>query len=277
MVAASERLLVALDIDGTLLDGDLRISPRVMSAVRAVAAAGHHVVISTGRSVHGTLPVTAELGLERGYAVCSNGGITLRLDPDLPQGHEVAHVVTFDPWPVLVRLRAVLPEAAYAVETAASHFLVAGRFPEDEMVESATLVPFEALQHQPATRVVVRSLDHTPQEFVELTAGLGLSGVNYAVGWTAWLDLAPEGVSKASALEAVRRRLDVGVERTVAVGDGRNDLEMLAWATRSVAMGQAPPEVREAATEVTAAVGQDGAAVVLESLVGAREVAESRR
>ena len=258
---------MALDIDGTLLDRELQLTGRVKGAVRDVAAAGHHVVIATGRSVHGTTPVLAELGLRRGTAVCSNGGITLRLDPALDGGHEISDVVTFDPWSALLRLREELPRAAYAVETAASDFLVAGEFPDDEMAERVTLVDFTQLQGVPATRVVVRSTDHTPQEFMEITAGLGLSGVNYAVGWTAWLDLAPEGVSKASALEAVRRRLGVAPERTVAVGDGRNDVEMLAWAARSAAMGQAPPEVRAAAGEVTAAVDEDGAALVLESLL----------
>lgn len=258
---------MALDIDGTLLGRDLQLAGRVKGAVRDVAAAGHHVVVATGRSVHGTTPVLSELGLEHGFAVCSNGGITLRLDPALPEGHEIFEVVTFDPWPALLALRAQLPGAAFAVETAASHFLVSGEFPEDEMAERVTLVPFEELQGVPATRVVVRSLEHTPQQFVDITAALGLSGVNYAVGWTAWLDLAPEGVSKASALEAVRRRLGVGRQGTVAVGDGRNDVEMLAWAARSAAMGQAPPEVAAVATEVTAPVEEDGAALVLESLL----------
>jgi hydroxymethylpyrimidine pyrophosphatase-like HAD family hydrolase len=259
--------MVALDIDGTLLGHDLQVAGRVKGAVRDVVDAGHHVVIATGRSVHGTTPVLSELGLERGYAVCSNGGFTLRLDPSLPGGFEVADVVTFDPWSALLALRSELPGAAFAVETAHSDFLVAGEFPADEMAERVTLVPFEALQGVPATRVVVRSLEHTPQDFLELTAALGLSGVNYAVGWTAWLDLAPEGVSKASALEAVRVRLGVAPQRTVAVGDGRNDVEMLAWATRSAAMGQAPPEVRACATEVTGTIDEDGAAQVLESLL----------
>jgi len=261
---------VAVDVDGTLIGPDLQISGRVKGAVRDVLAAGHHVVVATGRSVHGTTPVLGDLGLDEGYAVCSNGGITLRLDPRLPEGHEIAEVVTFDPWPALLRLRTELPSAAFAVETAQSHFLVAGDFPDGEMAERVTLVPFEELQGVPATRVVVRSVDHTPQDFVRITAGLGLSGVNYAVGWTAWLDLAPEGISKASALEAVRRRLGVPAANTVAIGDGRNDVEMLAWpiAAERAAQASISTSLRPSpmATEVTAPVEEDGAALVLESL-----------
>jgi hydroxymethylpyrimidine pyrophosphatase-like HAD family hydrolase len=53
----------------------------------------------------------------------------------------------------------------------------------------------------------------------------------------------------------------------VAIGDGRNDIEMLTWAGRGVAMGQAPDEVMAAADEVTYSVFEDGAAHVLRSLL----------
>ncbi len=70
-------------------------------------------------------------------------------------------------------------------------------------------------------------------------------------------------MSKASALEVVRERLGVDAGDTAAVGDGRNDLEMLRWATCGVAMGQAPAEVQDAADEVTGAFEDDGLADVL--------------
>ncbi len=120
--------------------------------------------------------------------------------------------------------------------------------------------------NEPACRVVVRSPEHTSEDFLALTSQLGLHGVNYAVGWTAWLDLAPEGVSKASALEMVRSRLGVDVTETLAVGDGRNDLEMFAWAGRSVAMGNATADVKSAADVITGTIQDDGLAQVLEAL-----------
>jgi hydroxymethylpyrimidine pyrophosphatase-like HAD family hydrolase len=96
---------------------------------------------------------------------------------------------------------------------------------------------------------------------------VGLAGVTYSVGWTAWLDIAAAGVTKASALENLRSRLGIEPHLTVAVGDGRNDIEMLSWAGRGVAMGQAPEEVMRAADEVTHSVFDDGAAHVLRSLL----------
>jgi hydroxymethylpyrimidine pyrophosphatase-like HAD family hydrolase len=97
------------------------------------------------------------------------------------------------------------------------------------------------------------------------------------VGWTAWLDLAPDGVSKASALEPVRATLGVPLERTLAVGDGRNDVEMLEWAARAVAMGQAEPELLAVADEVAPPVEDDGLADVLEPLTARVETPADAR
>jgi hydroxymethylpyrimidine pyrophosphatase-like HAD family hydrolase len=262
--------LVALDIDGTLLDHDEVITERVRTAVADVAASGAHVVVATGRSLHGTLPVLDRLGLLEGWAVCSNGAMTLRLDPELERGYEIADVVTFDPGPVLRLMREHLPTALFAVEDAEASRRLTAPFPEGELNGDQRVVPFESLVEGPATRVVVRSPESTPEDFLDVVERVGLHGVSYAVGWTAWLDLAPEGVSKASALEVVRQRLGVPPERTVAVGDGRNDLEMLAWAARGIAMGQAVTEVLAAADEITAPVEEDGVALVLEDLLARR-------
>jgi hydroxymethylpyrimidine pyrophosphatase-like HAD family hydrolase len=259
--------LVALDVDGTIIDFDERLSDGVRSAVRAVVDAGVHVVVATGRSLVGTLPILDRLGLVDGYAVCSNGAVTVRLDRSVNGGYEVVDTVTFDPAPALRLLREHLPTAAFAVEDTGSGFRLSGPFPDNELTGRLRVVPFEELLGQPATRVVVRSPEHTPEEFLELVERVGLHGVNYAVGWTAWLDLAPDGVSKASALDGVARRLGVDPSRALAVGDGRNDVEMFAWAGRAVAMGNAVPEAIDAADEVTADVTEDGLVDVLKPLL----------
>ena len=90
---------------------------------------------------------------------------------------------------------------------------------------------------------------------------------NYAVGWTAWLDLAAHGVSKASALEQIRRHLHIDPAHTVAMGDGHNDKEMIHWAARGVAMGEAPDEIIEVANDVTLSVYKDGVVPILQELL----------
>lgn len=261
--------LVALDLDGTVLDHDERLSERVREAVRALAATDAHVVVATGRSLHGALPVLDRLDLLRGYAVCSNGAVTVRLDPAQERGYEVVSLRTFDPTPAVELLREHLPNALFAVEVLGRGYKLTAPFPDGELTGEIEVVPFGQLFAEPAMRVVVRSPEHTPQQFVELVNRVGLHGVAYSVGWTAWLDLAPDGVTKASALEAVRSWLHVDPTATVAVGDGRNDVEMLQWAARGIAMGNAPEEVRAVADEVCGDVTEDGVADVLEGLLEA--------
>ncbi len=98
---------------------------------------------------------------------------------------------------------------------------------------------------------------------LELVERIGLHEVTYAVGYTAWLDLAPQGVTKASALEQVRHRLGVAPAATLAIGDGRNDVEMLEWAGCGVAMGQAVPDVQVRADVVTETFEAVGLAAAL--------------
>lgn len=258
--------LVALDVDGTLVDHDGHMSPGVRESAQAAIAAGHQLVIATGRSYGAALPVLERLGITKGYCVASNGGVTLRVDTSLPDGYEVLDRVVFDPKPALDALRIKLPTAKFALEDSSGNFLSTERFQDASFGAEAQAVDFERLRRAEAVRVVVFSVDSTAEEFGEAVRAIGLHGVTYSVGWTAWLDIAAEGVTKASALEKVRSSLGIDRKYTVAMGDGRNDIEMLGWAARGVAMGQAPKEVQEAATEVTGTVYEDGAATVLRSL-----------
>lgn len=263
----STKYLVALDVDGTLVDHDGVMSDGVRAAARAVVDAGHHVIIATGRSLGALLPIVEMIGMRTGYGVCSNGGVTIRLDPSLENGYEVIERVTFDPAPALNALRDKIPGARFALEDAEGNFLATSRFQDDSFGIEARGVDFEHLLNAEAVRVVVNSAEASTQEFSEAIAEAGLSGVTYAIGWSAWLDIAAAGVTKASALEVVRSSLGIAQSLTVAMGDGSNDIEMLRWAGRGVAMGQAEAEVKAAANEVTTSVYDDGAAAILRSLV----------
>jgi hydroxymethylpyrimidine pyrophosphatase-like HAD family hydrolase len=262
-----DRLLLALDIDGTLLHYDGTMSDAVVRAVAEVRSAGHEIVLASGRSLIAMTPVAAELGIDTGLMVASNGAVTVRLDPDFPQGWELEDVVTFDPEPALRLLRTELPDARYAVEDLGVGFRMNALFPEGELDGEHRVVDFEDLWSGEVTRVVVRSPESTSEQFHALVERLGLDDVTYAVGWTAWMDLAPLGVTKATALEQVRRKVRVQPHRTIALGDGRNDVEMLRWAARGVAMGHADAVVKEAADEVTGSIEDDGAAQLLRSLL----------
>jgi hydroxymethylpyrimidine pyrophosphatase-like HAD family hydrolase len=263
-----EPWLVALDVDGTLLDYREGLAPAVYQAVTATRAAGHHVVLAAGWSVTATLPVADRLGLD-GWAVCSNGALTVRYGPDVPGGYEVVEKRTFDPGPALRLLYEHLPDALFGVEEIGVGFRVNRPFPPGELHGNHTVVGMDDLASAHVIRLVVRSPEHTPADFHALATQIGLADVTYAIGWTAWMDVAPAGVTKASALEPLRSRLGVG-PRTFAIGDGFNDMDMLRWAARGVAMGHAPDDLRGVADEVAGTIDDDGAVEVLGSLPGVR-------
>lgn len=259
--------MVCLDVDGTIVFHDGRMSEAVKQAGRALVAEGHTVVVSTGRSLPATLPVVETFGIEQGYAVCSNGGVTVRIDVSLEEGYEVLDRRVFDPAPALDALMDRLPNARYAIETSVGDFLSTERFEDMSFGLDARGVSFQEMKQAEAVRLVVNSTEATAEEFATAVQSIGLHGVTYSVGWSAWLDIAAAGVTKGSSLEALRERLAVPARDTVAVGDGRNDIEMLGWAARGVAMGQAPQEVIDVADELTAPVEEDGLVPVLRSLL----------
>lgn len=260
--------LVALDIDGTLLGHDGSVSDAMIGAVRDLLEDGTHIVLSTGRSIPAVTPIIDAFGLPPGWAVCSNGAVTMRYESATE--YEIADIVTFDPGPTLRRLREHAPDALFAVEEVGSGFKLSEPFPMGELSGDHTVVPFEELCETPASRVTVRDPQKSAADFHELVRRSGLHGVSYAVGWTAWLDISPDGVSKASALDVVRQRLRVEESATLAAGDGHNDIEMLGWAEYGVAMGDADDVTRAAADYVTGPVSEDGLVPVLRSFASAR-------
>ncbi len=263
--------LVALDIDGTILkwvEGSgtthEEVSPAVKDAVRRVLDAGAHVVLASGRSPHGMAPIADLLELhapdrERLWVVASNGAVVFRYPP-----LEVVHEETFDARPAVEAVLARHPEALVAVEERGVGYRVNSHFPDGELSGDMILTDVDDLLAAEVSRVIIRDPNSTADEFVALAGELGLHGTNYVVGWTAWLDLAPVGVSKASGLEHVARHLGLTGADALAVGDGRNDLEMFAWAHRSVAMGQAIEQVIAAADDLTGSVYEDGLATELQ-------------
>ncbi|GAA1436208.1 HAD family hydrolase [Mycobacterium cookii] len=261
--------VVALDIDGTLLkwlDGQAEdyetITAPVYDAIHRALDAGAHIVLSSGRSPHGMTRIADMLDIPREEAdqlwvVASNGAVVFRYPP-----MEVVHEETFDAAPAVAAVLEHHPEALVAVEErAVGGYRVNRVFPEGEISGEQIITEVDDIIGEPVSRVIIRDPDATADDFLELASKLGLHGTDYVVGWTAWLDLSPVGVSKASGLQHVCDRLGLTAADVLAIGDGRNDIEMLRWAGRGVAMGQAVEEVKAAADDVTASVHDEGAAL----------------
>jgi Cof subfamily protein (haloacid dehalogenase superfamily) len=268
-IPAANQWFVALDIDGTILAEDGSLPDEVITEVRRAVETGHDVTLATGRSVSLTLPILRRLGINPEWVVCSNGAIILRRDEHNPEGYRREFVEHFDPTPVLTRIREKLPQAHYAVENETGLYRYTGWFPDGSLDLKTEKVDFDDLLTTVATRVVVIAPGHDMDEFLAAVESMGLHQVSYTVGWTAWMDIAPDGINKSTALERVRNILGYDLSRVMVIGDGRNDIEMLQWAAkggRAVAMGQAPHEVASHATEVTKTHDENGVAWALRTL-----------
>ncbi|GAB3162140.1 HAD family hydrolase [Myceligenerans halotolerans] len=249
-------------LDGTLADAEGHIPDVTVAAVRAAVAAGHHVVLASGRSLVGVVPVIRRLGLRAGRVVASNGAVTARIDDgDLV----IDDVTAFDPGPVLEHVCATVPEVLLAAEVVGHGYLVSARF-DAGLLNGHQRV---AKRHSevwaaPTSRAVV----HAPGA-VDLAPELRRFDVTVNISTPDWLDLTPQGTSKSRALEGVRRRLLVPPEHTVAVGDGGNDADMILWAARGVAMGHAGEALKAVADDVTGSIDDQGVVPVLRGLVTA--------
>jgi 5-amino-6-(5-phospho-D-ribitylamino)uracil phosphatase len=238
--------LVALDIDGTVVDHDGALPEAVRKAVGRVLDADVPVVLATGRSWHGTRPVFDELGLPPGPSVASNGAVVVSYPPQ-----EIRKAVTFDPREVIKKVVQFAPGTLIAVEEIGRGYRLNGHFPGGDLTGEMIIESIEQLSARPVTRIILRDPDRSDEDFTSLARHLGLHGVTYFVGWSAWLDIAPLGVNKASGLQDVADDLGVDPTDVLAFGDGRNDIEMLRWAGRGVAIGDAPEDVQQAADVVT--------------------------
>ncbi|WP_423464278.1 HAD family hydrolase [Promicromonospora sp. MS192] len=255
--------LVALDIDGTLaIPGTTTISKAVREAVTNALEAEHHIVLSSGRSLVGVLPVARELGLAEGWAVASNGAVTVRLDPAARGGYRLHDVRAFDPAPVVRHARSTFPGVRVAAEVIGKGYRVTHLFAAHELSGEQMVVDLATAIGRNTTRLVLRV-----PGIAHLTGELSATGVTVIRDGNDWLDITAPRLSKDTALETVRDELAVDRRSTVAVGDGLNDVEMLRWAQRGVAMGHAPEVVQDAADEVTGTLHEDGAATVLNSLL----------
>jgi hypothetical protein len=259
---------VATDLDGTLLRSDGTLDARTLRALQHVEATGSLVVLCTARPARWLAPLAAAAG-RHGVVVCANGGVIWSVHDEAVLDHfpltvEVAREV-------VARLRAVLPEGAWAVERAEVFAREPGYTPRWPVPDDTVVDAIDALLSVPPVKLMLR---HPHLAVADLAARAQehvghLVEVTYSSSEDPLLEISAAGVSKASALAGVCAARGIGPEQVIAFGDMPNDLPMLAWAGHGVAVANAHPEVLAAADEVTAANDDCGVAQVLERVLAA--------
>jgi len=256
-------LLVATDLDGTIIRGDGTISARTVAAFARVEAAGARFVLVTGRPPRWMREVAGIFG-HRGTAICANGALAYDMRTDTVT---TRHLI---PAPVLAAaassLRAAVPGIGIAVEypdgRAADELYLAVNW---DVNQTMPRPGDAALFSRPASKLLGRHIGYNCDDLLAraLPAIGDLVSVTHSNG-KGLIEASALGVSKASVVAEIAADFGIARESVLAFGDMPNDVPMLLRAGLGVAMGNAHPDALAAADEVTTTNADDGVARVLE-------------
>jgi Cof subfamily protein (haloacid dehalogenase superfamily) len=279
-VAANSIRLIAVDIDGTLLNPQFQISAPDLAALRSAHADGVEVVLATGRRHAFALPIAKQLGFDH-WMICCNGAITRSLAGEtfhrdlLPQKtcmdlcsamqeFRGQTVLTFD----VEGKGAIVLEHLRELEGSIRHWL------EKNMEYIEFVAPIEeALTSDPVQAMFCGpvGLMHKALAALEGT-GLPITVLRteYPGRDLSIVDVLNAGCSKGHALERWAKHRGLGRDQVMAVGDNFNDIEMLAFAGKPFIMGNASEELLDRGWTQTRSNAESGVAAAVEhALYGA--------
>ena len=259
--------LVISDVDGTLVRKDKSLSPQVIAAVQRLRAAGIPFTLISARPVSGVLPLIGPLGIDIPVAAI-NGGIIFRpdgsaiaehrIDPEVVRGmFDLAAEIAVDRW--------VFADGQWFASS------LAGVHVEHERVASnqaPVLRDDFGDLYDRADKVTFVS-DDAPVLKDLAARGIALFGQRATIGQsqTYYLDVTDTRANKGDGVAELATMLGVDLAQVAVFGDMDNDLAMFARAGTSVAMGQAPENVRAAADFVSSSNEQDGVAHAIDAFV----------
>jgi Cof subfamily protein (haloacid dehalogenase superfamily) len=261
--------LIATDLDGTLLRRDETISARTGAVLKRITAEGGHVALVTGRPLRWLAGVYAQLPVAI-PAVCANGAVVY--DPDSDTAVHTAPLLPRTLAEVCRRLRAEVPDVAFAVEVEDGRSMrhehaYPLRWDNADPAVRA-LATTDELFARPAVKLLARAGDRDPDAFAEVVSGCiaGLAEATHS-SYSGLVEISAVGVTKAAGLAWLCERIGVDRAEVLAFGDMPNDLPMLTWAGRSVAVANAHAAVLAVADDVAPSNDEDGVAAYLELLL----------
>src|SRR6478609_9204564 len=268
--------LIALDIDGTLVDDELTIGERTIRAVRAAMDRDVAVSIVTGRMVSSGLKFAETLGLTG--PVVGYQGALIRAMPDLTaEPRRLGKLLLHTPLPGPVAQEIITWTREHGLDPHLNHlerFVVRADDPLADdysafMGHRAELTDdllAWAARH-PATKVMAVADPPIPTAVAPLAREHFRGRADVTISHPRYLEFVAPGVSKGRAIRWLARRLGTPLAQTLAIGDQWNDIEMLAEVGHGAAMPTAPSEVKAVARYVAPAVADEGVAQMIERLV----------
>lgn len=264
--------LIATDLDGTLLNSEAAVSARTRRALDAARARGVHVVPVTARQPIGLRAIAADAAFDD-WALCSNGAYAVHLTEGRMLFAEELPAETIRM--LADALKASIPGLLFAsVREGGETFVAQEGYAEiadmgDHKRDPKTMggVPLAQVLAAPSLKFVIRHPELAPAALFETLKDLGLTGFEATLSGAPFVEVMAEGVTKATGLARLCAHLGVDRTEVVAFGDALNDVEMLRWAGRGVAMADAASVVQDAADETTVSNDDDGVARVIERLL----------
>lgn len=260
--------LVCFDVDGTLVGRDLRISERVVSAIRAMRNRGIEGCLVTGRMYQATIGFARELRLT-GPMVCYQGAAIVdpvedRVLRDLPLVNSTVREIIDYAQRERMHLQLYRNDSYYCEERNRFSELYA-RLSGVEPVIVPSLR--EAFAQSPATKaVIVRDPADAEASIGAVREALGARAY-VTRSYPEFIEMINPEVNKGDALRYVARHLGIDASEVAAIGDSWNDAPLLDAAGLAIAMGSAPPELRDVADHMVADVEHDGVAEAIERYV----------
>lgn len=258
--------LVALDLDGTLLDPSGQVSTRSLAVLGELRARGVHLVAATGRPPQMIGDVADATGGAFSYVVGSNGTFIAKLP-----GPELLRIIGYDAdiaRTIVTMLRCIDDRYGFALATEdgfAHEPGFAERLPA--AVHNDACPDVLALSGQEAFKLMIFHAElPVDRLLVELPPLLG-DGVRVGHLGVDAVEVGPLDLDKGAGLRWLCDHLGVASGEVWAFGDERNDITMLEFAAHGVAMATAAPEVLAVADEIAPPNSEDGVAVVLERLL----------
>ena len=268
--------IIGLDLDGTLLNNDKRISPRTMAALEAAQAQGVYLVPVTGRPHMGVPRLVRELPFVRFLISCNGAAIRDNITDEFVRERTLPPGLARELLEIL-RRHGAPHEALYQGQGYGEDWVyrqMIAMYPENAFLpvyirDSRKTVPdmaaFLAEGHGPEELFVMTESREQRDEIAGSL--LEVPGINVVFPAARALEITAAGVDKGEALLYLADYLGVHPGGVMAVGDSGNDLAMLRAAAFPVAMGNAAPKVKAMSKFVTASNEEDGVGLAIEEFV----------
>ena len=265
-MSGATRVLIATDLDGTLVPNDARtLPPFTASILRRLDAAGVPVVFVTARPLRWMDAFWPHVG-GHGMAIVSNGAVTY--DAQRARIVSMSGINPDTGLQICDSITRVLPGARFAIECV-DGIRLDPEYVEPYPSDDAPRGPLTELWTEPAVKLLVRHPDADADLLHHQVAAI--VGASATATWSVagLVEISAAGVTKASALQDLCERLGYSAADVIAFGDMPNDIPMLTWAGTSYAVENAHDSVRQIAQYSALGCADEGVAQVLQRLLDA--------